>query len=139
MMPENNELEVRFAFNSYCRRTLKNEAINAHQTLNRQKQLIQSFSDLAVDEEYLCINRDPFDVIPEYLIDGIWISDELLKAGINKLPAHLKQIIHLYYFEELNDRKISEITDVPRSTVQNWRATALAKLKHDLEVNADVW
>ena len=75
--------------------------------------------------------------MPEYYIDGFRITIELLKNGINILPENLREIINLYYFEGLNDRKISEIIQVPRSTVQNWRVTALARLKRDLEEHAD--
>ena len=137
MMLVTNELEVRFAFDSFCKRTLKNEAINAHKSMNRRKQRILNFSDLSIDEEYLLINHETMDVMPEYYIDGFRITIELLKNGINILPENQREIINLYYFEGLNDRKISEIIQVPRSTVQNWRVSALARLKRDLEEHAD--
>lgn len=133
MIPGTFELGVCYVFDSYCKRTLKNEAINAHKAMNRRKKRILNFSDLALDEEYLFINPDPMDVLSEYRINGLWITNELLKAVIQNLPEHLKQIINLYYFDGLNDRKISEITQIPRSTIQNWRTSALEKLKHDLE------
>lgn len=138
-MAESNELVVCFAFNSYYIRTLKNEAINAHQSMNRRKEHILNFSDLSVDEEYILINHEYIDVIPEYYINGSTISVEQLKNGIEILPEHEREIINLYYFEGLNDRKISEITQVPKSTVQNWRVTALARLKRDLEKYANDW
>ena len=133
MIPGTFELGVCYVFDSYCKRTLKNEAINAHKAMNRRKKRILNFSDLALDEEYLFINPDPMDVLSEYRINGLWITNELLKAVIQNLPEPLKQIINLYYFDGLNDRKISEITQIPRSTIQNWRTSALEKLKHDLE------
>ena len=133
MIPGTFEIDVCYAFDSYCKRTLKNEAINAHKAMNRRKKRILNFSDLALDEEYLFINPDPIDILSEYRINELWISNELLKAVIENLPEHLQQIINLYYFDGLNDRKISEITKIPRSTIQNWRASALEKLKHDLE------
>ena len=133
MIPGTFEIDVCYAFDSYCKRTLKNEAINAHKAMNRRKNRILNFSDLALDEEYLFINPDPMDVLSEYRINGLWITNELLKAVIQNLPEPLKQIINLYYFDGLNDRKISEITQIPRSTIQNWRTSALEKIKHDLE------
>jgi RNA polymerase sigma factor (sigma-70 family) len=139
MIPGTFEIDVCYAFDSYCKRTLKNEAINAHKAMNRRKKRILNFSDLALDEEYLFINPDPMDVLSEYRINGLWITNELLKAVIQNLPEPLKQIINLYYFDGLNDRKISEITQIPRSTIQNWRTSALEKIKHDLEENIDDW
>jgi len=136
-MPTTKELEVCIAFDSYCKRTLENETINAHQSMNRRKQRILNFSDLSIDEEYLLINHETMDVVPEYHINGYRITIELLKNGIDILPENQREIINLYYFEGLNDRKISEIIQVPRSTVQNWRVTALAKLKRDLMERAD--
>jgi len=96
MIPESFELGVCYAFDSYCKRTLKNEAINAHKALNRRKKRILNFSDLALDEEYLFINPDPIDILSEYRINELWISNELLKAVIENLPEHLQQIINLY-------------------------------------------
>ena len=43
MIPESFELGVCYAFDSYCKRTLKNEAINAHKAPNRRKKEFSIF------------------------------------------------------------------------------------------------
>ena len=139
MVPESRQLEVCLVFDTYCKRTLRNEAINAHKSINRRKQIILNFSDLPVEEEYLFVKDGTLEPEADHLITGKLISNQLLTAGINKLPEQLRRIIHLYYFDEFNDRTISEMIQVPRSTVQYWRVSALSKLRHDIEKNADDW
>ena len=137
MVPESRQLEVCLAFDTYCKRTLRIEAINAHKSINRRKQIILNFSDLPVEEEYLFVNDGTLEPEADHLISGKLISNQLLTASINKLPDQLRRIIHLYYFDEFNDRTISEMIQVPKSTVQYWRVSALSKLRHDIEKNAD--
>jgi len=139
VVPESCQLEVCLAFDTYCKRTLRNEAINAHKSINRRKQIILNFSDLPVEEEYLFVNDGTLEPEADHLISGKLISNQLLTASINKLPDQLRRIIHLYYFDEFNDRTISEMIQVPKSTVQYWRVSALSKLRYDIEKNADDW
>lgn len=132
MMPETKELEICFAFDAYCRRTLKNEAINAHKQINRQKERILNFSDLPIDLEYLIATDGSVINLTDHLIQGKCITNEQLTDAIHNLPEYMKRVITLYYFDELNDRSISQLIKVPRSTIQNWRASALEKLRSDL-------
>jgi len=139
MIPEQHKLEVQLAFNAYCRKTLKNEATNAHKIMNRRKQRILNFSDLPYDEEFLFAKDEFLDPQEEYNIDGNWITNKLLTSAINRLSDAYRKVIELYYFFDLNDRLIGEQLQVPRSTIQFWRSNALTSLKHDLEENIDDW
>lgn len=137
---DNCQLEVRRAFNGYCKKTLRNEAINAYKSIQRRKMREITFSDLGLDEENF-----PFFVNPikhedqDYKFVGRRISSEILASALNTLTRNLREIIELYYFLEFNDMKISRLTSIPRSTVQNQRSRALSKLRQYLEENADVW
>lgn len=139
MIPEQHKLEVQLAFNAYCRKTLKNEASNAHKIMNRRKQRILNFSDLPFDEEFLFSRDELFDTQEDFNINGNWITNKLLTSAINRLSDAYRKVIELYYFFDLNDRLIGEQLQVPRSTIQFWRSNALTSLKHDLEENIDDW
>ena len=139
MISEQHKLEVQLAFNAYCRKTLKNEATNAHKIMNRRKQRILNFSDLPYDEEFLFSRDEFFDLQEDFNINGKWITNELLTSAINRLSDAYRKVIELYYFFDLNDRLIGEQLQVPRSTIQFWRSNALTSLKHDLEENIDDW
>ena len=76
MISEQHKLEVQLAFNAYCRKTLKNEATNAHKIMNRRKQRILNFSDLPYDEEFLFARDEFFDPQEDYNINGNWITNK---------------------------------------------------------------
>ena len=44
--PERSEWQIRCAFNGFCKRTLKNESINAHKELKKRQSHEINFSDL---------------------------------------------------------------------------------------------
>ena len=55
--PERIEWQIRCAFNGFCKRTLKNERINAHKEIRKRQAHEISFSDLTPKEEnqlYTC-------------------------------------------------------------------------------------
>lgn len=49
--PNRTQWQIRCAFNGFCKRTLKNEAINAHGEIKRRQLQEVSFSDLTPQEE----------------------------------------------------------------------------------------
>jgi len=57
---------------------------------------------------------------------------EIVKAGINKLPAIYKTLITLYHTEELSYEEISAITGLPAGTVKSYLFRARRQLKNDL-------
>ena len=55
--PERTEWQIRCTFNGFCKRTLKNESINAHKDLRKRQTHEINFSDLTPKEEnqlYTC-------------------------------------------------------------------------------------
>ena len=70
------------------------------------------------------------------LISDIDISDGLLQqelldalaSAINKLPSNQKQVISLYYYENLNLREIGEVLNVSQQRVSQIRSKALEVL-----------
>lgn len=60
------------------------------------------------------------------------IQEELLEAlaeAIDKLPPKHKQVISLYYYENLNLREIGEVLSVSQQRISQIRAKALESLK----------
>ena len=139
MMPVLDELELQRAFNSFCKKLLRNEAINAIVALQRRKNTILNFSDINFDEEVMAGSYDrAFDPDAEYLVQGRKISNAQLIKAINQLAEPYRKVIEYYYFYELNDRLISIMLGVSRSTVQSRRSKALGWLREDLEESSDV-
>ena len=77
--------------------------------------------------------------------DRFFISDETtdrkyesenmgqyIQAYIQKLPAHYRNILHLYHIEEMTYPEIVEITGLPVGTVKNYLFRARKLLKDQL-------
>lgn len=98
-----------------------------------------NFSDINFDEEVMACGDDfTFDPDVENLVQGMKISNAQLTKAINQLAEPYRNVIEYYYFYELNDRLISMMLGVSRSTVQNRRSKALSWLRENLEENSDV-
>jgi len=139
MIPEIDELELRRAFNSFCKKTLQNEAINALVASQRRKNIILNFSDINFNEELMAGENDfTFDPDEGYSVQGRKISNAQLIKAMNRLAEPYRKVIEYYYFYEINDRLISEILQISRSTVQSRRSRALSWLRKDLEESSDV-
>mgnify|MGYP000852389380 FL=1 len=136
MKSTSHEEHKRHAFDSYCKKVLKNEAINIQRQLKRQRELEISFSNLSeqdmkqlsVTDDYM-IDKDLFRVL-EY---DVGIKDELLGEALKNLSDEKRDIILLSYFLGMTDKEIAEVLQLVRSTVQYKRTTALKELKRRLE------
>ena len=58
--PNRTQWQIRCAFNGFCKRTLKNEAINAHGEIKRRQLQEVSFSDLTPQEENQLYTYDAY-------------------------------------------------------------------------------
>lgn len=136
MKSTSHEEHKRHTFDSYCKKVLKNEAINIQRQLQRQREKEISLSDLSeqdmsqlsVTDDYM-IDNDLFHVL-EY---DIGIKDELLGEALSNLAEEKRDIILLSYFLDMTDKEIAEALQLVRSTVQYKRTNALKELKRRLE------
>lgn len=65
----------------------------------------------------------------EVLHFSVCVSDEKLATALNMLTKKQCNTILLYYFQDMNDREISELYHVSRSAISNRRNRGLRKLK----------
>lgn len=131
--PDRSQWEIRCAFNGFCKRTLKNEAINAHRDIKKQQLYETVFSDLLPREESLLYTYDTYfaDDIDEksFCVAGREITFKLLSEALESLTEEKRDAILLYYFLGMNDAEIARICNVSRSTVQYRRKRAFELLK----------
>lgn len=60
---------------------------------------------------------------------------EVLNAAIAKLPALYKTLITLYHIEELPNKEISEITNLPEGTIKSYLHRARKILKDNINLH----
>ena len=138
--PIADKRQVRCAFNSFCKKSLRNEAIDAIRE-NREKARHEiSFSCLSkAKESQLCICDSCFASGQSFLISGREISAKQLADALRSLPSEKRQAVLLYYFFDMNDAEIAELCGIPRRTVQYRRTSSFELLRKYLEENADEW
>lgn len=144
--PNRTQWQIRCAFNGFCKRALKNEAINAGQERKRKKFHEVSFSDLTPHEERQLYTVDKYfeneNEPDSFSVGGLKITAKLLSDALHSLPEEKKNAVLLYYFFDMTDAEIAELGNVPRSTVQYRRTSSFELLKRYLEDNAyetDEW
>lgn len=133
-----SEEDTQRVFDCYCKRILKNEAINIqkHNQYINSRQV--SFSELTPEQLAQICTCDEYSSdysrfkVLEY---DIAVKDELLAEALQELPERKRDIILLSYFLDYNDVEIAELLNLVRRTVNDQRSKALKDLKNRMEGN----
>lgn len=138
--PIRTQWQIRCAFNGFCKRTLKNEAINAHGEIKRRQLQEVSFSDLTPQEEnqlYVCDKYFADDEAEQsFVVGGKEITAKLLAEALHSLPEEKRETVLLYYFFDMSEREIAKFCNLSRTTVQSRRTSSMKLLKRYLEERA---
>jgi len=123
-------------FDCYCKKILKNEAINIqkHNQYMNEKQI--SLSELTPEQLAEICSCDEYSTdyskfkVLEY---DIAVKDELLAEALQELPEKKRDIILLSYFLDYTDLEIAELLHLVRRTVNDQRNKALKDLRKRME------
>lgn len=129
-----------YAFDSFCRKVLRNEANNFHAESKRQREREVLFSELSeremkqlfVMETYPC-EQTRFNVL-DY---DISIASDLLAEAIASLPKQKRDILLLYHVLGMSDQEIANMLHMVRRTVQHQRKCSMLQVKMYMEIKAD--
>ena len=135
--PDRTQWQIRCAFNGFCKRALRHEAIDAYRETRRRQRHEISFSDLTPQEESQLYSYDEYfaedGADKSFFVEGKEITAKQLADAIQRLPEEKKTAVLLYYFMDMSDKEIGKLYDIPRSTVQYRRASSMELLKRYLE------
>src|SRR5690625_498961 len=107
--PDRTEWQVRCAFNAFCKRVLKNEAINTYNERRQQQAKEMTFSDLTPQEENQLYTLDKQYEGEEgqgFQVAGKKITSKLLAEAMRTLPKEKRTAVLLYYFFNKSDVEI---------------------------------
>src|SRR5699024_10916023 len=113
--PDRTEWQIRCAFNAFCTRVLKNEAINIYNERRQQQTKEVTFSDLTpqeenklytLDKQYEGEERQGFQVAENK------ITTKLLAEAMRILPTEKRITVLLYYFFNMSDVEIGQLLDI---------------------------
>lgn len=133
-----SEEDTQRVFDCYCKRILKNEAINIQKHNQYMNSRHVSFSELTPEQLAQICTCDEYSSdysrfkVLEY---DIAVKDELLAEALQELPERKRDIILLSYFLDYNDVEIAELLNLVRRTVNDQRNKALKDLKNRMEGN----
>ncbi|KAB3535856.1 FliA/WhiG family RNA polymerase sigma factor [Alkaliphilus pronyensis] len=98
-------------------------------------QQIHNLNVVSLEEQLTETNiktiSDEADNIPENIVCGKEIKD-VLKNTIDQLPERERQVISLYYYEELTYKEIGAILNISESRVSQLHSKAISRLKGKL-------
>jgi hypothetical protein len=105
--PTRTQWQIRYAFNGFCKRTLKNEASNAHRGTKRQQLREVTFSDLTPQEEnqFYTLNSYFTDDKAEqsFFVAGKEITARQVADVLHLLPEDKRKAVLLYCFFEMSN------------------------------------
>lgn len=136
MKPDPKEEHKEHTFDSFCKRTLKNESSDYHRRMSVLRKHEIPLSELP--KEVLA----QFAVWDEYFKDTyrfeargfeIFVADELLAEALKTLPQDRLEIVLLHYFLGMSDPEIATHLNLVRRTVAYRRTSSLQELKKFME------
>jgi DNA-directed RNA polymerase specialized sigma24 family protein len=136
MKPKNHEQDKRHAFDSFCKKVLKNDARNSYGEEKRLRGKEISFLELSAHEiEQLSVTNKYFAEEQTFNVLGrnVIVYDDSIAEALKSLTGRNRDIILLYYFLELSDGEIGKKFNMIRSTVQYRRTSTLQELKNFME------
>lgn len=130
------EEHKRHAFDTYCKRIVKNEAASAHREYKQQNQEEVVFSDLSVKELQQLQYTDQYTpdkrVFP-LLGMRLEVLDSDLARALSALTPERRSIIMLSYLLDMTDSDISHLFKLNRTTVRYRRRSSLKQLRKIME------
>lgn len=130
------EQDKQHAFDAYCKRIVKNEAVNIHLEYERQGKREVTFSELTQRElqSLQYIDRYAPDRRVFAVLDmDIEIRDGDLVRALTALSPERRNIVLLAYLLDMKDEEIARRLHLNRSTVQYRRTNTLEELRKLME------
>jgi len=132
MKSNNFEQDKPHAFDSFCKKILKNEARDQYNAIKRHREREVPFSELSKAELGRLFTMGKYfeheQTFSIFNLDVV-VNDAQIASALSHLPKHRRDIILLSYFLGLSDREIGEKLDMIRATVQYQRTKALQELR----------
>lgn len=125
------------AFDSYCKKILRNETRNIYKEIERLKKYEVSMDSLSEKELSKQVIYES-NMSREFLffvenVGMVIVTGEIIAEAIKLLPKEKQAIILLSYILGMSDRKIAEELNLVRRTVSRRRNSTLAELKKIME------
>ena len=140
LKPDRHYEHKQHAFDSYCKRSIKNEAMNAYTQLRKRSRREVSLSKLPEDAMAQLAVYDRYSwEYTTFPVGGavILIEDDRLAEALLALSQEDRDIFMMHWFLNMVDREIAEYMNMARRTVNTRRQKAYRLLKELMGGEAD--
>lgn len=132
MNSELHELHVRYMFDGFCKKVIKNAAYMEHrkQKRRREREVLVGFDTIEELENTRWYDQYPSEYTTFHLVDqDVFIKNEELANALQCLNEDSRDIILMYWFLDMVDREIGVRKNMSRRTVNRRRKEAFELLK----------
>lgn len=140
LRPDRHYEHKQHTFDSYCKRSIKHEALNAYTQLRKRSQREIFLSELPEDAMAQLAVYDRYSwEYTAFPVRGavILIEDDRLAEALHALPQEDRDIFMMHWFLNMVDREIAEYMNMARRTVNTRRQKAYRLLKELMGGEAD--
>lgn len=123
-------------FDSYCKRILKNEAIDCFREIRKHRQKEIFFSELSEKEWKRLYMKDEYDLDTcnfQVLGYDVEVKDALIVEALKLLSEKKREVVLLAYYLDMSDTEIAKLLNLRQSTIHYHRTSSLKSLKEFLE------
>lgn len=123
-------------FDSYCKRILKNEAIDCFREIQKHRQREIFFLELSEKEWKQLYMEDEYDLDTcNFRVLGydVEVKDALIAEALNLLSDKKREVVLLACFLDMSDTEIAKLLNLRQSTIHYHRTSSLKSLKEFLE------
>lgn len=123
-------------FDSYCKRILKNEAIDCFREIQKHRQREIFFSELSEKEWKQLYMEDEYDLDTcnfQVLGYDVEVKDALIAEALKLLSEKKREVVLLAYYLDMSDTEIAKLLNLRQSTIHYHRTSSLKSLKEFLE------
>ena len=123
-------------FDSYCKKILKNEAVDCFREIQKHRQREIFFSELSEKERKCLYMEDEYKVDTynfQVLDYDVEVKDMLIAEALQLLSDKKRKVMLLAYYLDMSDTEIAKLLNLRQSTIHYHRTSSLKSLKEFLE------
>ena len=125
-----------YRFDSYCKKILKNEAIDCYREIQKHRQREIFFSELSEREWKQLYMEDEYNLDTchfKVLGYDVEVKDTLIAEALKLLSEKKRDVVLMSYYLDMSDTEIAKLLNLRQSTIHYHRTSSLKTLKEYLE------
>ena len=135
-----NDKIIQMMFDSFCKKVIKNAAIDCFRERQKYKKRERFVSELTEEEFQQLYMEDEYDLdtyVFQVLGQEVEVKNFMIAKALNRLPEKQRNVILMYYYLEMTETEIAEQMDVGQSTINYHKINSLKDMEEFLEVHKD--